>query len=69
MLPRLFQCRECGGFVGYRSRPKSFTEKYILPALWIRPVRCGKCLRRSYQLGSVPVRERQEHKSARSAAA
>jgi hypothetical protein len=68
MLPKLFQCRDCGGLVAYRSRPKSFTEKYILPALWLRSVRCGNCFRRSYQLGSVRVRERQP-KSARRVAA
>jgi len=69
MPSRLFQCRDCGGFNGYRSRPRSLTEKFLLPMVLLRPVRCGDCFRRSYQLLFVPVRERRESKSANRAVA
>ena len=69
MPSRLFQCRDCGGFNGYRSRPRSLTEKFLLPIVLLRPVRCGDCFRRSYQLLFVPVRERRESKSAHRAVA
>ena len=49
MSPRLFECKDCGGFNGYRSRPKNFTEKFLLPLLLLRPARCGDCFKRSYQ--------------------
>jgi len=39
MSPKLFECRDCGGFHGYRSRPKNFTEKFLLPLMFLRPVR------------------------------
>jgi hypothetical protein len=64
-----FQCRDCGSRVGYRSRRRSFVEKYLLPALLLRPVRCGACFRRSYRLIFVPVRERRESDVTNQAAA
>jgi hypothetical protein len=69
MPSKFFYCRECGGFTGFRSRPRSFTEKYLLPLMFHRPVRCGNCFRRSYQSVFVPVRERPQPKKARGAAA
>ena len=69
MPSRLFQCRDCGGFNGYRSRPRTLTEKFLLPMVLLRPVRCGDCFRRSYQLLFVPVRQRRESKSAHRAIA
>jgi hypothetical protein len=59
MVRKPFQCRDCGSFEGYRSRPRNFVERYILPALYLRPVRCGDCFRRSYQAGFVLVRDRE----------
>jgi hypothetical protein len=64
MPSRLFECRECGGFNGYRSRPKTFAEKFLLPFLFLRTVRCGDCFRRSVQTIFVQVRERRESKPA-----
>jgi hypothetical protein len=58
MLSRAFQCRDCGSFDGYRSRPRSFSEKYLLPLLLLRPVRCADCFRRDYISMLVQVRER-----------
>lgn len=60
MFSRQFQCRGCGGLVGYRSRRRTFIEKYFLPLLLLRPVRCGDCFRRSYRPLFVLVRERGE---------
>jgi hypothetical protein len=58
MLSRAFQCRDCGSFDGYRSRPRSFSEKYLLPLLFLRPVRCADCFRRYYRPMFEQVRER-----------
>jgi hypothetical protein len=69
MLSGLFQCRDCGGFNGYRSRPRSLTERFLLPLVLHRPVRCGDCFRRSYELVFVQVRERRDSKSAHRAVA
>lgn len=64
-----FQCIDCGSEVGYRSRPRTFLEKYVLPFLFLRPVRCGDCFRRSYMPVSVEVRERRHSHLADRAAA
>ncbi len=68
MSPRLFECKDCGGFNGYRSRPRNFREKFLLPLLFRRPVRCGDCYRRTYQSVLIPVRPRRESKKAQGAA-
>jgi hypothetical protein len=69
MFPRLFECKDCGGFNGYRSRPKNFSEKFLLPLLFLRPARCGDCFKRSYQSAFVKVLPRRESKKAQGAAA
>ncbi len=48
---RQFQCPDCGGADAYRSRRRTFLEKYILPVLLLQPARCANCFRRS----SVPL--------------
>jgi hypothetical protein len=53
-----FRCPDCGGTEGFCSRPRTFSEKYILPVFMLRPVRCGDCFRRLYRPVTVPVRER-----------
>jgi hypothetical protein len=68
MFPRLFECRDCGGLNGYRSRPRNFSEKFLLPLLFLRPVRCGDCFRRTYQSALIPVRSRRESKKEQDAA-
>jgi hypothetical protein len=40
LFPPYF-CRDCGSEVGFRSRRRNFAEKFILPLLFLRPVRCG----------------------------
>ena len=53
-----FHCRGCGGHEAYRSRPRGFFERYVLPVVFLQPVRCDRCYLRSYTLRTVPVRER-----------
>jgi hypothetical protein len=45
-----YQCRDCGSEVGFRSRRRTLTERFILPLLLLQPVRCGECFRRDYRL-------------------
>ena len=53
-----YRCYDCGSDVGFRSRRRGFTERYILPLLLLQPVRCGECFRRDYRLVFTRVRER-----------
>ncbi len=53
-----FRCRGCGGKEAYRSRPRGFLEKYVLPFLFLQTVRCERCYHRSYVLSTIPVLER-----------
>ena len=69
MLSKQFHCSDCGGLDGFRSRPRTFAEKYILPMLLLRPVRCADCFRRKYQTIFVDARERTEPEVTRKPAA
>jgi len=53
-----FHCDDCGSDTGFRSRRRSFSERYLLPVFLLKPVRCADCFRRDYRLVFVPVRER-----------
>jgi hypothetical protein len=53
-----YRCRDCGSEVGFRSRRRTVTERYVLPLLLLQPVRCGECFRRDYRLIFTPVHER-----------
>jgi hypothetical protein len=53
-----YRCRDCGSEIGFRSRRRTLTERYILPLLMLQPVRCGECFRRDYRLIFTPVRDR-----------
>jgi hypothetical protein len=57
-----YRCRECGKGVGFRSRPCTLMERYILPLILMQPVRCAECSRRDYRLIFTPVRERSHHR-------
>ena len=57
LIPR-YVCRDCGSEVGFRSRRRTFVERFLLPLLLLRPVRCGECFRRDYRLIFVKVRDR-----------
>lgn len=52
-------CRDCGSEIGFRSRRRTLTERFILPLFLLKPVRCGECFRRDYRLVFTPVRDRQ----------
>jgi hypothetical protein len=53
-----FRCDDCGSDTGFRSRRRTFSERYLLPIFLLQPVRCAECFRRDYRLLLVPVRER-----------
>lgn len=53
-----FHCRDCGSDIGFRSRRRTFSERYLLPIFLLQPVRCAQCFRRDYRLLLVPVKDR-----------
>jgi len=53
-----FHCDDCGSETGFRSRRRTFSERYLLPVFLLQPVRCSECFRRDYRLLFVPVKER-----------
>jgi hypothetical protein len=53
-----FHCRECASQQAYRSRPRNFFERHVLPFLLLQPVRCDRCYLRVYVLWTVPALER-----------
>jgi hypothetical protein len=53
-----FHCDDCGGETGFRSRRRTFSERYLLPIFLLQPVRCAECFRRDYRLVFVPVKQR-----------
>jgi hypothetical protein len=53
-----YRCFDCGNDTGFRSRPRTFSERYVLPVLLLQPVRCSDCFRRDYRLLFVPVKDR-----------
>jgi hypothetical protein len=60
--PKLFvssyRCFDCGSEIGFRSRRRTFAERFLLPVFLLQPVRCGECFRRDYRLIFTPVHER-----------
>ena len=57
-----YRCRDCGKGVGFRSRPRTLLERYILPLSLMRPVRCGGCSRRDYRLIFIRLSEFSHHR-------
>jgi len=53
-----FHCDDCGSDVGFRSRRRTFSERYLLPVFLLQPVRCAECFRRDYRFLFMPVNER-----------
>jgi hypothetical protein len=51
-------CRDCGSGIGFRSRRRTLTERFILPLFLLKPVRCGECFRRDYRLIFTEVHDR-----------
>lgn len=52
-----FHCWKCGGKKAYRSRPRGFFEKRLLPLLLLKPVRCESCFHRAYVLWTTAAVE------------
>jgi len=53
-----YRCHDCGSEVGFRSRRRTLTERYLLPLFLLQPVRCGECFRRDYRLIFTRVGDR-----------
>jgi DNA-directed RNA polymerase subunit N (RpoN/RPB10) len=53
-----YRCFDCGSEVGFRSRRRTFAERFLLPIFLLQPVRCGECFRRDYRLIFTSVHER-----------
>jgi hypothetical protein len=53
-----YRCRDCGSEIGFRSRRRTLSERFILPLFLLQPVRCGECFRRDYRLIFTPVHDR-----------
>ena len=53
-----YRCRDCASEVGFRSRRRSLMERFLLPLLLLKPVRCGECFRRDYRWIFTEVRDR-----------
>ena len=66
-----FHCRECGPQQAYRSRPRGFFERRVLPLLLLQAVRCERCYHRSYAFRTIPTLDRfqPQHKQSQSQAA
>ena len=60
-LAKPYRCSVCGGQEGFRSRPRTLMERYILPLLLVRPVRCAECFHREYRLIFTSVRLQHHH--------
>jgi hypothetical protein len=58
-----FHCRGCGAHEAYRSRPRGFFEKHVLPFLLLQAVRCEHCDHRGYVSRTIPALERPETES------
>lgn len=61
MFANEFHCSDCRGKEAYTSRRRTFLEKYVLPFLLLRPVRCANCYRRDTASVFTPARAREEH--------
>jgi hypothetical protein len=53
-----FHCNDCGSETAFRSRPRTFGERYLLRMFLLQPVRCSECFRREYRLIFVPAKPR-----------
>jgi hypothetical protein len=63
-----YRCPDCGSSEAYRSRPHNLLEKYILPVLLLRPVRCISCYRRTSVSIFIHVPDRPQREPRRAAA-
>src|SRR5580658_5018150 len=63
-----FHCEDCGSNTGFRSRRRTFSERYLLPIFLLQPVRCAECFRRDYRLFFMPVSQRLPEATKKAAA-
>ena len=47
MFTDTYRCPDCGCAAAFRSRRRGIFEKLVLPLLFLKPVRCFNCFRRS----------------------
>jgi len=59
-----FPCIDCGSSVAFYSRRRTFTEKYVLPLVLLRPFRCGDCFKRCYRSMFTPAHQPRWRKDA-----
>jgi hypothetical protein len=69
MFTSQYHCPDCGGSEAFRSRPRTLAEKYIFRLLFLHPVRCANCFRRTHVSSFALVRERGEKPDAQPRAA
>jgi hypothetical protein len=65
MFSSKYQCPDCGGSDAYRSRRRTLLEKYIQPVLFLQPVRCTNCFRRTIVSVFASARERESRSPAK----
>ena len=53
-----FHCRGCSATEAYRSRPRGFFEKRVLPFLLMQTVRCQRCDQRAWVFWTITALER-----------
>ena len=53
-----FHCEDCGSTIGFRSRRRTFSERYLLPIFLLQPARCAECFRRDYRSLFTPLKGR-----------
>jgi len=53
-----YRCSDCGSETGFRSRRRTWSERFVLPLLLLKPVRCGECFRRDYRMIFTAVSDR-----------
>ena len=53
-----FACHECNFKEAQLSHPRSLFERWLLPVILLRPVRCLRCYRRQYVNVFCIVQER-----------
>jgi hypothetical protein len=68
MYESQYQCPDCGCSQAYRSRPRNLLERYFVPILLLRPVRCINCYRRSLISIFIHLPDRTQKEPRRAAA-
>jgi len=59
MITDGYRCPDCGCADAFQSRRRGVLEKLVLPLLFLKPVRCANCFRRSSTSLFTSVRPRE----------